>query len=755
MINYRRLTAAMMAGLITLFSVTGCAMPWEKTKTVYEDSSSSQASSFVSNVSSTAVTDIEFDAEDLDASYNEADCTKINLNDLSSLNSDAVTYSSSKITITKAGSYLITGSFNGSIEVNTEDKGTVRLILNNASISANDSAAIKVSSAKKVLITLPDGTSNSIKDSSSRSDDESDYSAAFYSKADLVFNGNGSLKIDASYKNGLKTGDQLKIVSGNFEINSKEDALIGKELVGIKNGNFTINTGQDGIKSTYDKDTSKGNIVLLNGTYNITSGNDAVQSENGLYIADGTYNIKTNGGSANAVQKTGDSGFGMPNNQSGFNGERNIGDKTSGSNAGNVTLSDINLNSNSSAVSLDELTRSSSSDTNASIGTFTANTSSGSTSNSDSSSDSSSDSYKGLKASNLITIVGGQYNIDSCDDSLHTNGDMLIKGGTFTISSGDDGMHADNTLQIDGASINITKSYEGIEGLSIIINEGDIKLVASDDGMNTASGSSSGDTFGGNQLFGFKNGMNFGDDSSANNGDNKNNFQMPQMSDNAKTNNGQMPQMPDNANANNGQMPQMNDNSNNSANTDSTTDSSSPSLTINGGNIYVNASGDGLDSNGSMTFNGGYVVVEGPTSSGDTALDFDKSLTFNGGTVIALGSNGMVETPTSATNGACIVAQINGSASEEFSVKDSNGKVILSLVATKSYGAAIVYSADIKTGNTYTLNAGSNSSSVEVSSAVTSSGSLSTMGGGMRGNMNSNKSDQNTQNGQNFQKSAR
>lgn len=703
MINYRRLTAAMMAGLITLFSVTGCAMPWEKTKTVYEDSSSSQASSFVSNVSSTAVTDIEFDAEDLDASYNEADCTKINLNDLSSLNSDAVTYSSSKITITKAGSYLITGSFNGSIEVNAEDKGTVRLILNNASISANDSAAIKVSSAKKVLITLPDGTSNSIKDSSSRSDDESDYSAAFYSKADLVFNGNGSLKIDASYKNGLKTGDQLKIVSGNFEINSKEDALIGKELVGIKNGNFTINAGQDGIKSTYDKDTSKGNIVLLNGTYNITSGNDAVQSENGLYIADGTYNIKTNGGSANAVQKTGDSGFGMPNNQSGFNGERNIGD----------------------------------------------------TSNSDSSSDLSSDSYKGLKASNLITIVGGQYNIDSCDDSLHTNGDMLIKGGTFTISSGDDGMHADNTLQIDGASINITKSYEGIEGLSIIINEGDIKLVASDDGMNTASGSSSGDTFGGNQLFGFKNGMNFGDDSSANNGDNKNNFQMPQMSDNAKTNNGQMPQMPDNANANNGQMPQMNDNSNNSANTDSTTDSSSPSLTINGGNIYVNASGDGLDSNGSMTFNGGYVVVEGPTSSGDTALDFDKSLTFNGGTVIALGSNGMVETPTSATNGACIVAQINGSASEEFSVKDSNGKVILSLVATKSYGAAIVYSADIKTGNTYTLNAGSNSSSVEVSSAVTSSGSLSTMGGGMRGNMNSNKSDQNTQNGQNFQKSAR
>ena len=71
-------------------------------------------------------------------------------------------------------------------------------------------------------------------------------------------------------------------------------------------------------------------------------------------------------------------------------------------------------------------------------------------------------------------------------------------------------------------------------------------------------------------------------------------------------------------------------------------------LTINGGNFYVEADGDGLDSNGSITVNGGTTIVCGPTSSGDTAVDFDGECVLNGGKLMAFGSNGMVETPTSA-----------------------------------------------------------------------------------------------------------
>ena len=53
--------------------------------------------------------------------------------------------------------------------------------------------------------------------------------------------------------------------------------------------------------------------------------------------------------------------------------------------------------------------------------------------------------------------------------------------------------------------------------------------------------------------------------------------------------------------------------------------------------------------------NGGNVTVLGPTSDGDTALDFDGAFTINGGVLMAFGSSGMLETPTSAQNGCCIV----------------------------------------------------------------------------------------------------
>ena len=50
--------------------------------------------------------------------------------------------------------------------------------------------------------------------------------------------------------------------------------------------------------------------------------------------------------------------------------------------------------------------------------------------------------------------------------------------------------------------------------------------------------------------------------------------------------------------------------------------SNSSAVTINGGNLYVEADGDGLDSNGSITVNGGTTIVCGPTSSGEYSSGF-------------------------------------------------------------------------------------------------------------------------------------
>lgn len=96
-------------------------------------------------------------------------------------------------------------------------------------------------------------------------------------------------------------------------------------------------------------------------------------------------------------------------------------------------------------------------------------------------------------------------------------------------------------------------------------------------------------------------------------------------------------------------------------------------------------------------------------------------MTITGGTVYAFGSSGMLETPSSASNGCCIVttfSTVNGN--DSFTLKDSSGKIIMSYTPSKSYSAVILYSQDIKSNTEYTINAGSNSVSITTNEGVTS-----------------------------------
>ena len=133
---------------------------------------------------------LEFDSEDLDSSYNESECTKINLSGSgATVSGSGVTVENGNITITSAGSYIISGTLtDGSIKVNCSEKGTVRLILNSASISSSSTAPVVVEGSK-VPCNSADGTTNTITDKTRQSVDDEDFSSAVYSKADLVLTG--------------------------------------------------------------------------------------------------------------------------------------------------------------------------------------------------------------------------------------------------------------------------------------------------------------------------------------------------------------------------------------------------------------------------------------------------------------------------------------------------------------------------------------------------------------------------------------
>ena len=67
-------------------------------------------------------------------------------------------------------------------------------------------------------------------------------------------------------------------------------------------------------------------------------------------------------------------------------------------------------------------------------------------------------------------------------------------------------------------------------------------------------------------------------------------------------------------------------------------------IEVNGGKLTVDASGDGIDSNGSIKITGGETYISGPTDNGNGSLDYNTTAVIEGGIVIAAGSSGMAQT---------------------------------------------------------------------------------------------------------------
>lgn len=87
-----------------------------------------------------------------------------------------------------------------------------------------------------------------------------------------------------------------------------------------------------------------------------------------------------------------------------------------------------------------------------------------------------------------LYVADGSFTIEAQGDGMSASAYVLIQGGTYEIAAGDDALHADETLTVSGGKIDISTSYEGLEGLHVVVSGGDITLVASDDGINAAGG---------------------------------------------------------------------------------------------------------------------------------------------------------------------------------------------------------------------------------------------------------------------------
>lgn len=307
----------------------------------------------------------------------------------------------SSLKITKPGIYHLSGVLeNGDISIKVTSEDPVKIVLDNVIIKSSSGPAISCLEADDLVIELIG--ENYLEDGINYDPnlDES-IKSAIYSKADLTFVGDGILNLIANYGDGIDSKDDLKIVSGTYNITAKDDGLRGKDSVYIKGGSFSINSRGDAIRSV--------------------------------------------------------------------------------------------------------------------------------------------------------------------NDTVRGKGFVLVEDGDLEISSGDDGIHAAQGLIINGGKINILTSYEGLESQKVIINSGNISMLTSDDGINAGN--------------------------SANN-------------------------LKEDENC---------------------------IIAINGGEIYIDASGDGIDSNGYLYFNSGKTVIDGPTNNKNGALDAGLGIRMSGGEVIAVGASGMAE----------------------------------------------------------------------------------------------------------------
>ncbi len=244
---------------------------------------------------------------------------------------------------------------------------------------------------------------------------------------------------------------------------------------------------------------------------------------------------------------------------------------------------------------------------------------------------------------------------------LKGGGSVEVTGGTFTLNCVDDALHTNGDMTIFGGIFNIASDDDGLHADDeLLITGGNIDITQCYEGLEGNNVTISG---GAVQLTARDDGIN---SAGGNDGASTETFRGPGGG---------------NANCN---------------------------ITITGGTVTVNAMGDGLDANGSLVIEGGLVIVNGPTNSGNGALDYDGNGTITGGTLIAAGSTGMVQVPGSDSTQpvlSVIFAEMQ-TGGAVFNLADKNGNLILSFAPAKQFQNIVISSSQLKVGEVYTLYSG-------------------------------------------------
>ena len=381
-----------------------------------------------------------------------------------------------------------------------------------------------------------------------------------------------------------------------------------------------------------------------------------------------------------------------------------------------------------------------------------------------------------------VTISGGTLTLSAAEDGIQADGDLTISGGTFHVKTNgghptaltDDsasckGFKAGKTLTVTGGTLTVDSADDALHAnTDVTISGGTLTLATGDDGVHAdndlvigTKGASSTSTPRINITASYE-GLE-GTTVTVYSGD----IDVVASDDGV-----------------------------NAASSTLGERSDKYAISIAGGDLYIDAGSDGLDSNNDISMTGGKVEVYGADAMMDAAIDYDGTFTLSGGTLFGAGmepsagtqayiavgetspsgggmgggpngqgggqgmtppgdANGTNSTtrPTKPSGGNMNGGQQGGAPANRESalgikkgsvitVQDSSGKTLYTATARGSMSSVIFSSADIKEGETYTvLVDGTSVGTAEAKLGTTdSSSSMSTFKPGQGGQPNQNGS---------------
>ncbi len=386
------------------------------------------------------------------------------------------------VDITEPGVYRLSGQVaDGSIRVAPATEGDVWLLLDGVSVHNEDGAALTSDGCDKLILTLAEGSVNSLTQGSATPDEE-DNDAAIYVRDDLTINGTGALTIESAYLDGINCRDSLRIVSGEITVNAVDDGLVGKDEVTIGGGTIAITaqTG-DGIKATNAEDADRGFVTIADGSLTITTGEGSasvsqtasdgwgsrggweqeaeedtpsqkgVKAETTLTISGGTLSIDSVDDALHAVDvalsggemtlATGDDGVHADNTLTVSGGTITVTRSYEGLEGADVTLSGGEI---SVTASDDGINGAGGDDaTSTDEGVFGASGRFG------------RDRF--ASSTGTILITGGVISVNASGDGVDVNGDLEMTGGELYVngpqSSGDGALDYDGSFTLTGGTV--------------------------------------------------------------------------------------------------------------------------------------------------------------------------------------------------------------------------------------------------------------------------------------------------------------